>query len=611
MTATASVGLTNDSYVDGILSGTKWAVTSLTFSFPTDASFYEYGGERDNYFEAFTLQQQEAVRNVLENYSAVTNLTFTEITETSTQHATLRYAESDSPGTAWAYYPTTAAQGGDAWFNNSKNMYDSPVQGNYAYLTMLHETGHALGLKHAHEVKGSFGAMPADHDSLEYTVMSYRSYVGAATTTGYTNGSTSYPQTLMMYDIAALQTMYGANYTTNSGDSVYKWSATTGEMSINGVGQGAPAGNKIFMTIWDGGGNDTYDFSNYTTNLAVNLNPGEWTTASTTQLAVLDMYHRAAGNIANALLFNGDVRSLIENAIGGSGNDTLVGNQANNTLTGGRGSDVLDGGAGTDTAWYSGLIANYSWAQNADGSWTVTDLRGAGFDGVDTLWGIEMLRFGDALAGIGSYTSPPPPPPPPPPSDPVVINSAPLITSSAPSLSLTEWADKSAAETANTAHTATGAITFTDADASDIHTAVFVPVGANYLGTFALGSVNDANHTLGWSFSVLDSAIDYLKAGQTLTQQYGVTLDDGHGGLSTQTITITLVGAADATTKAGKGGPGKGNGADSGAEQGLWHATLNEMQEDQAQAPAGTTALSHDMVDWLPPGHPAWDFLFA
>ena len=85
----------------------------------------------------------------------------------------------------------------------------------------------------------------------------------------------------MMYDIAALQTLYGANYTTNAGDTVYKWNPTTGQKSINGVGQGAPAGNKIFMTIWDGGGHDTYDFSNYTTNLTVDLTPGGWTTTST------------------------------------------------------------------------------------------------------------------------------------------------------------------------------------------------------------------------------------------------------------------------------------------------------------------------------------------
>ena len=80
-------------------------------------------------------------------------------------------------------------------------------------------------------------------------------------------GPYGYPQTLMMYDIPALQKMYGANYTTNSGDTVYTWNPLNGRNSINGVGQGLPGGNRIFMTIWDGGGHDTYDFSNYTTNL--------------------------------------------------------------------------------------------------------------------------------------------------------------------------------------------------------------------------------------------------------------------------------------------------------------------------------------------------------
>ena len=169
----------------------KWGVTSLTYSFPSSASYYEYTGESGSNFKAFTAVQQAAVRKVLVNYAAVANVTFTEITETSTQHATLRYAESDSPSTAWAYYPSTSAQGGDAWFNNSKHYYDNPVVGNYAYLTMLHETGHALGLKHPQDTMGSFGTLPLDHDSLEYSVMSYRSYIGASTTGGYTNASSS------------------------------------------------------------------------------------------------------------------------------------------------------------------------------------------------------------------------------------------------------------------------------------------------------------------------------------------------------------------------------------------------------------------------------------
>ena len=409
MTATASVSPTGDPYLDGILSGTKWGVTSLTFSFPTDPSFYSYTTEAATNFKAFTTVQQEAVREVLQNYAAVANLTFTEVTETSTQHGELRYAESDSPGTAWAYYPSTASQGGDAWFNNSKHYYDNPVAGNYAYLTMLHETGHALGLKHPQEAMGSFGAMPLDHDSLEYSVMSYRSYIGASTTSGYTNGATSYPQTLMMYDIAAVQEMYGANYATNGGDTVYKWSATTGEMYVNGAGQGAPAGNKIFMTVWDGGGHDTYDFSNYTTNLKVDLSPGGWTTVSTVQLADLNGAYApgtklAAGNIANAMLYQENPASLIEDVIGGSGSDRIIGNIADNHLAGGLGNDYLDGGAGNDTAVYSGLRDNFVWVHNTDGSWMVTDLRSGSPDGIDTLWNIELLQFGDTVVAIDSYT---------------------------------------------------------------------------------------------------------------------------------------------------------------------------------------------------------------
>lgn len=425
MPTTSTYTTTGDRYVDGVLSGIKWGVSSLSFSFPTSGGLYgtSYGsGEHLNNFEAFTLAQQAAVRTILGMYSSVANISFTEVTETSSVHADLRYAESDAPSTAWAYYPSTAAAGGDAWFNNSKNWYDAPAKGNYGWLTLIHETGHALGLKHPHEARGDFAAMPADKDSLEYSVMSYRSYVGASTTSGYTNGSGSYPQTLMMYDIAALQKMYGANYATNAGDTVYAWSATTGEMSINGIGQGAPIANKVFMTLWDGGGNDTYDFSGYAGGVSVNLSPGSWTTSSATQLASLGSGKAAVGNIANALLYNGNTASLIENAVGGAGNDTLVGNDADNKLKGGGGSDTLDGGAGSDTSSYSGLSSDYSWLRDTDGSWTVTDLRTGAPDGIDKLANMEWLQFLDTRIELGTGTSTVEPPAPPV----VDVNDAPI-----------------------------------------------------------------------------------------------------------------------------------------------------------------------------------------
>lgn len=435
MPATSTVTPTGNAYVDGVLSGTKWAVTTLTFSFPTSASYYgsPYGSnEPTSNFEALNAVQKDAVRGILADYSAVANITFTEVTETASQHGDIRFAMSDMPGTAWAYYPTTLAEGGDAWFNNSKGYYDNPVLGNYAYVSFMHEMGHTLGLKHAHEAKGSFGAMPVDHDSLEYSVMSYRSYVGASTSGGYTNPYGNYPQSLMMYDIAALQKMYGANFNTNSGNSTYTWSSTTGEMFINGVGQGTPAVNKIFLTIWDGGGNDTYDFSNYTTSVTADLRPGQWSTASSAQLALLhyDGTKVADGNIANSLLYNGDLRSLIENAIGGSASDVLIGNVANNLLDGGAGNDRLTGDAGDDTlqggagdadvAVFSGARSQYQVTQLGDGSVSIVDLRGGAPDGSDIVWNIEQFEFSDkkytlaeVLADQGTPSQPSVPPTPP------------------------------------------------------------------------------------------------------------------------------------------------------------------------------------------------------
>jgi serralysin len=180
--------------------------------------------------------------------------------------------------------------------------------------------------------------------------MSYRSHVGESATSGYVNETWSFAQSLMMYDIAAIQHLYGANFSTNSGNTIYSWGPTTGEMFINGVGQGAPGGTRIFQTLWDGAGTDTYDFSRYTTSLSIDLRPGNWTKTSTVQLAKLswDGSEVAAGNIANALLYRGNKQSQIENAVGGSGNDKITGNDTANSLRGGAGNDRLTGREGND-----------------------------------------------------------------------------------------------------------------------------------------------------------------------------------------------------------------------------------------------------------------------
>lgn len=421
MPAVTAYSLTGDAYINGILGDVKWSSGSLSYSFPVQASFYGAGygsGETASNFAALNAAQQTAVRSALTSYASVANFSFTQMTETATQHATLRFAQSDAPYTAWAYFPGTAAESGDAWFNQSDGYYSTPYKASYAYTTVLHEIGHAIGLEHAHE----HNVMPVNRDSMEYTVMSYRSYIGGSTSSGYTNETWGFAQSLMIYDIAAVQHMYGANYNTYAGSTSYSWSSTTGEMFINGAGQGAPGGNQIFLTVWDGGGRDSYDLSNYTNALAIDLRPGFWTTTSVAQLAklVYDGSQIATGNIANALQHNGDARSLVEDAIGGSAGDSIVGNIAANALSGmggndaiyggdgddsligGTGADRLDGGNGLDIAYYSQAAATNA----ASGIGVIVDLATSGLNSGeaagDTFISVEVVvgsNYSDSVRG--------------------------------------------------------------------------------------------------------------------------------------------------------------------------------------------------------------------
>lgn len=351
--------------VDAILIGSKWGTQNLTYSFPTAGSNYNGSGYDSNGVSLYQLElgsvQQAAARAAFAQISAATGLTFTEIAETDTVHANIRISQTGDTdvGSAYGGFPSdTRGVAGDIWFGrNNQPYYDMATQGTWGFATMMHEIGHTMGLKHGHQdytnadLSAYFGEFPrfgtqsltADRDGQAYSLMTYTP--APFTNSNFAGEKVNQPQTYMQYDLAALQYLYGANYTTNATDTVYSWSATTGEMFINGVGQGAPAGNKILMTIWDGGGNDTLDLSNYGKGVTVDLRPGAYSTLDQSQIANHLAYQNltalAPGNIAMSLLYNNDARSLIENAIGGTGNDIFIGNTANNILDGGAGSDTV------------------------------------------------------------------------------------------------------------------------------------------------------------------------------------------------------------------------------------------------------------------------------
>ena len=79
----------------------------------------------------------------------------------------------------------------------------------------------------------------------------------------------------------------------------------------------------------------------------------------------------------------------VNSVIGSAFNDTLIGDSQNNFFVGGAGNDTLVGGPGADTAEFAGVSSAYL-STKAGATTTVT-----GPDGIDTLTGIERLRFLD------------------------------------------------------------------------------------------------------------------------------------------------------------------------------------------------------------------------
>jgi Ca2+-binding RTX toxin-like protein len=391
--------------VDGLFIGTKWDVEDVTYSFPSSSSVYPAGygaGEPSAGFSPLSGQQQQAVTRIMEQISSFTDLN---ITFAGTGSADIRLAQSsDADPTAYTYDPGVndgGEEGGDVWMGTSYN-YTAPRLGDYSFLTFMHEIGHSFGLTDESLTGGiNNESVPAAHESLEYTIESFRSYTGEPLG-HYTNEFYGYPTTFMMDDILALQTLYGAKYTTAT--NVYSWNPNTGEEFINGVGQGAPGANRVFMTVWDGGGHATYDFSNYTTDMTINLNPGAYSVLSQAQLAYLGNGNYAHGNVYNAYLFDNDPRSYIANAIVGSGTDTIIGNSANNVLTAGSGTDTLEGGGGSDTL-VGGSGKDTFIFSSTDGTDTIVNFT---HRDIVSLNGIEgVSTFADVLSDasqVGSNT---------------------------------------------------------------------------------------------------------------------------------------------------------------------------------------------------------------
>ena len=125
------------------------------------------------------------------------------------------------------------------------------------------------------------------------------------------------------------------------------------------------------------------------------------------------------------------------------------------------------------------------------------------------------------------------------------------ITSGVQSGTVTEDAPTTANPT--DALVATGAVTFSDVDLSDTHTAAFVAAASNTtaLGIFALDGVIDdatAAGSVGWTYTLNNAAAQFLSADETRTEVFTVTVTDETGASNTQAVTITIQGTNEGVT---------------------------------------------------------------
>src|SRR3990167_1015823 len=295
---------------------------------------------------------------------------------------------------------------GDVFFDFEESSGSDIGEENYLPIffngAILHEIGHALGLQHPNGLTG-------EENTVKYTMM----VVGD--TSAYQHPDLDYDSVdsankyalggLGLYDIAAIQKIYGADYSTRSGNTTYKI----------GQGFGADAGTTFFTTLWDGNGTDTIDATGYTKAAQIDLRQGHFSSIGvdgsiTGDAIAFDSGGVDKGNVAIAY------NAIIENAIGTNYDDSLIGNAWNNKLEGMAGNDrlfgdgvVYDGdygygaGQGEDDPNNPGASADSDDSGDdhlLGGSWNDTLFGGAGTDTLEGGTDDDVLRGG---AGNDTY----------------------------------------------------------------------------------------------------------------------------------------------------------------------------------------------------------------
>ena len=324
----------------------------LTYSFMTDS-------DAATSKRPMSSSEKAAVRAALSLVGSFTGLTFTEVQEFNQSFGQIRLTVSQQSNTkGYTWLPETSninGQAGDIYMDEESMLYLQP--GGEGLQALLHELGHALGLRHPTnvDVNDHWAQVAADtFDSTQWSVM-------AKSTSSQGLSRIDFG----VLDISALRYTYGVKLV-NAGDSIYKLADTDGQ---------------ILRTIIDDGGVDIVDCSSLSTGASVNLGAGKYWDIGLTNDGI-----KATNNMSTSL------DTFLEAVIGTAYDDVLIGNAQNNQFTPGKGNDWIDGAEGVDTVYFDAKKADFFlnktgsnielWSANAN-------------TGLKTLANVERLVFQD------------------------------------------------------------------------------------------------------------------------------------------------------------------------------------------------------------------------
>lgn len=339
------------------------------------------GGTLTFNVQALAAAGQTLAREALFVWTDVLGITFNEVTSGGQivfdDNQTGAFANASFSG---GITSSATVNVGEAWLTTYGTGLNS-----YSFQTYIHEIGHALGLGHGGNYNGSASyATDAlyENDAWSTTVMSYfdQTENGYFQAQGFTR---QFMVTPMVADAIATASLYGANALTRTGNTTYGFNNTSGRVIYD-----ATQFPSVTYTVFDNGGIDTLDYSGFTQTQRIDLNA--------------ETFSNIGGRTGNISIARG---SIIENAVGGSGNDTIIGNAADNQIDLSRGGvDIANGGLGNDAFIFGATLTAADSVNGGGGANDQVGITGDYTGATRLVLGPTTLVDVDVLAALPGFS---------------------------------------------------------------------------------------------------------------------------------------------------------------------------------------------------------------